>query len=136
MQPYDTIDDASIEALVRAFYTRVRAHVDLGPVFETALTEEDWPEHIATLCRFWSSVMLASGRYSGNPVRVHYAVAGMRAELFPRWLALFEATARDLFTPELAARFVEKAHRIADSLQTALFFRADAPLPAHLRPRS
>ena len=29
-----------------------------------------------------------------------------------------------------------KAHRIADSLQTALFFRADAPLPAHLRPRS
>jgi hemoglobin len=84
--------------------------------------------------RFWSSVMLASGRYSGNPVAVHRAVRGLERPMFERWLALFEATAAELFPPDIAALFIEKSHRIATSLQLALFHRPGAP-PDGLAPR-
>jgi hemoglobin len=41
--------------------------------------------------------MLTSGRYSGNPVAVHRAVAGIERSLFADWLALFTETASALF---------------------------------------
>jgi hemoglobin len=50
-------------------------------------------------------------------------VAGLEAGMFARWLALFRATAEELFAPELAASFREKAERIAESLQLGLFYR-------------
>ena len=84
---------------------------------------------------FWSSVMLTSGRYKGDPVSVHRRVAGVAPPLFGNWLDLFEATAAELFVPALAAEFVCKARRIAESLKLALFFRADQPWPDDLRRR-
>ena len=47
--------------------------------------------------------------------------------MFARWLALFEATVAEMFAPEPAGIFVNKAHRIATSLQLALFHRLGAP---------
>lgn len=127
MLRFPAITEASITRLVDTFYQRVRHDTVLGPVFETAITDAEWPEHLATMQRFWSSVMLTSGRYSGNPVAVHRAIPGMDRALFPHWLALFEATAHDLFAPDLAAAFVLKAQRIASSLQLALFHRLGQP---------
>ena len=57
--------------------TRARAMPLLGPVFDAAIAGDEWPRHLETMRRFWSSVMLASGQYSGNPVAVHRAVAGI-----------------------------------------------------------
>jgi hemoglobin len=122
-----TVTGDSIAVLIEAFYSRVRGHPTLGPVFEAAIAEEEWPEHLATMRRFWSSVMLASGEYSGNPVSIHRAVSGMERPLFAEWLALFTATAFDLFEPEPASAFATKANRIATSLQMALFHRLDRP---------
>lgn len=124
---FSAITEGAIAALVEAFYARVRRDALLGPVFEAAIAAEAWPAHLATMQRFWSSVMLTSGRYSGNPVAVHAAVAGMDRALFPHWLALFEATAAALFPSDLAAAFTTKAQRIATSLQLALFHRLDRP---------
>jgi hemoglobin len=42
---------------------------------------------------------------------------GLKADHFDRWLALFEATARELFAPELAGIFIIRARRIADSFE-------------------
>ena len=39
---------------------------------------------------------------------------------FDRWLALFEATARELCPPEAEAHFVERARRIAASLELGI----------------
>ncbi|HEU6440886.1 MAG TPA: hemoglobin, partial [Microvirga sp.] len=39
---------------------------------------------------------------------------------FERWLALFEATAREVCEPDVAQFFIDRAHRIADSLQIGL----------------
>ena len=45
---------------------------------------------------------------------------GLSPEHFERWLALFEATARRVCGPEAALFFVDRAERIADSLQIGL----------------
>ncbi|MCW3475152.1 group III truncated hemoglobin [Limobrevibacterium gyesilva] len=125
--PLIAINEDSIRLLVHGFYDRVRADPALGPVFDTAIAAEDWPAHLQTMCRFWSSVMLASGRYNGNPVAVHRAVSGIAPELFPHWLALFATTAQALFVPAEAAKFIAKAQRIAESLRIAVFFRPGQP---------
>ena len=105
----------------------MRCHPALGPLFEAAIAEEEWPEHLATMQRFWSSVMLTSGRYSGNPVAVHGAVAGIERPLFADWLTLFTETASALFEAGPASEFAANAQRIAFSLQLALFHRLGDP---------
>ena len=120
-----TEDD--IGRLVDAFYAKVREDPALGPVFERAIA--DWGPHLATMRKFWSSVMLTSGRYKGNPVAVHHRVEGIAFDLFPRWLKLFDQTCRDLFDDDMADAFSAKAVRIADSLKLALFYRPDRPWP-------
>lgn len=125
--PFPAITEDSIAVLIDAFYARVLRHPALGPVFEAAIAEGEWPMHLETMRRFWSSVMLTSGRYSGNPVAVHRAVAGLERPLFAEWLALFTATAAELFEPAPAEAFAAKAGRIAASLQLAIFHRPGQP---------
>jgi hemoglobin len=115
-----------IRHLVDGFYVKVRADPELGPIFERAIAG-DWGPHLATMHDFWSSVMLTSGRYKGNPVAVHLRLEGMEPQLFGRWLALFDDTCRELLDDEVADAFREKASRIAESLKLALFYRPDRP---------
>jgi hemoglobin len=123
---FETVDTTTITALVHEFYARVRRHPTLGPVFADNIAGDEWPAHLSKMCRFWSAVMLTNGAYSGNPVAVHRAVAGMDKALFPQWIELFEATAADLFTPDQAEAFTTKARRIAASLEMTVFFRVEA----------
>ena len=44
--------------------------------------------------------------------------------MFAPWLALFRATAEEIFPPDIAAAFRVKSERIAESLKLGLFFRA------------
>ncbi len=115
---HTVIDEASITALVDTFYDRARADAQLGPVFAAAV--EDWPAHMATLKAFWSSVMLRSGRYKGNPFAAHKALP-IQPDLFGVWLGLWRTTTADLFTFELAGQFDQKALQIAQSLRAGLF---------------
>jgi hemoglobin len=124
---FPTITEDSIATLVDTFYARLRRHPALGPVFNAAIAKEEWPEHLATMRHFWSSVMLTSGQYSGNPVAVHRAVAGIERPLFTDWLTLFLETASELFDSAPASEFAIKAQRIAASLQLALFHRLGDP---------
>lgn len=119
------IDEAGLRTLVEQFYARVRADAELGPIFNDAI--HDWPEHLGQLADFWSSVMLASGRYKGQPVPAHHKhAARISPELFDRWLTLWDETSDALMTPAAAAALQDKARRIAESLQLALFFRLPA----------
>jgi hemoglobin len=134
-RPHAEITEAGIAVLIDRFYGAIRRDADLGPIFEAAIQPEKWREHLATMRRFWSSVMLTSGRYSGNPVAVHRAVLGIERSMFPHWLCLFEATARELFIPELAEQFATKARRIAGSLELAIFHRLGGPPDGLAPPR-
>ena len=127
--PFTAITEATIVRLVDAFYAKVRRDPVLRPLFEHAIAEQAWPAHLQKMYAFWSSVMLTSGRYKGNPVAVHQLVAGIAPPLFATWLDLFEQTAAELFAPDLAEAFAVKARRIAESLRLVLFQRPDAPRP-------
>ena len=114
------IGEADIALLVDRFYAKVRRDAVIGPLFNEAVA--DWDEHLATLRAFWSSVMLTSGRYKGNPLVIHMRQP-IRPEFFDRWLALFGETAEEVVGGERAALFRTKANRIAESLKLGLFFR-------------
>jgi hemoglobin len=120
------LSEESIRQLVDSFYEKVRADPELGPIFKRAIPG-DWGPHLATMHDFWSSIMLTSGRYKGNPVAVHLRLEGVQPHLFGRWLDLFDETCRELLDEEAADAFRRKAVRIAESLKLALFYRPDQP---------
>lgn len=114
IQAQTGIDEAMIEKLVRGFYDRVRSDGLIGPVFASRIS--DWEPHLQQMFAFWSSVALMSGRYHGQPMRKHLRLP-VDGRHFDRWLALFEQTARDLCPPKAADHFIERAHRIAESIE-------------------
>jgi hemoglobin len=111
------IDELMIERLVRGFYAKARADALLGPVFAARIG--DWEPHLERMCAFWSSVALMSGRYHGSPMAKHLPLP-VDAAHFDRWLALFEETAAELCPPVAAAHFVERARRIAQSIELGI----------------
>lgn len=113
----DAIDAAMIDRLVRHFYESARADPLLGPIFAAAVV--DWEAHYRTLGDFWSSVMLTSGRYHGQPMRAHAALP-VDARHFDRWLDLFVVAARTVCPPPAAEAFVDRARRIAASLELGI----------------
>lgn len=113
------IDEGMIRDLVHAFYGRVRLDSVLGPVFERAIGE-GWDAHLAKLCDFWSSIMLATGRFQGRPMQAHNRLSDIRSEHFGRWLALFEATAGEVCPRAAAVMFVERSRMIGRSFELGL----------------
>jgi hemoglobin len=111
------IDSVMIEALVRAFYSRARLDPLIGPIFEGNVV--DWDAHISRMCDFWSSVALMSGRYHGQPMTAHLPLP-IDKRHFGRWLELFAETARVVCPPAAAAHFIDRAYRIADSLEMGI----------------
>ena len=133
MSMYD-ISEQDLAILIPRFYDRVRADAELGPIFAGAI--DDWPQHLAKLVDFWSSVMLGSGRYKGQPVPAHLRHADvLTPAMFDRWLSLWhDVTAQTLPVAEAHA-LQTKAARIAQSLLLAIQYRptGNAPGPADRR---
>lgn len=127
------IDEAMIERLVRTFYDRARLDPLIGPVFQSKV--QDWEVHMARMCAFWSSVALMSGRYHGQPMVAHLPLP-IETVHFDRWLEIFAETARTVCPPAAAAHFVERAHRIADSLELGIAAQKGKIGPKRARPAS
>ena len=108
------IDEDLIERIVRAFYERVRVDDFIGPIFAERIT--DWEPHLQRMCAFWSSVALLTGRYHGQPMPRHMPLP-IDARHFDRWIFLFVETVRELCPPAAADHFIERARRIAESLE-------------------
>jgi hemoglobin len=112
----NVVNESSISVLVDRFYTRVRQDDILGPVFAREIGDQ-WEPHLETMRAFWSSLMLASGRYKGNPMMTHLLLLPrIGAEHFERWLGIWKQTTAELFPPETAAIFVRKAQSMAERL--------------------
>lgn len=115
------ITEDGIKKLVDRFYGKIRTDAELGPVFNRAIPEEAWPAHLSKLCDFWSSVILKSGRYHGNPPRKHMDLPPFPPELFSRWLKLFAETAREIFEPVPARQFIDASEIIARALKQKIY---------------
>lgn len=117
MREQTGIDESMIERLVRDFYARIREDALLGPIFDARI--QDWEPHLQRMCSFWSSVVLSSGVYHGQPMRMHLPLP-VEGRHFDHWLELFEQTARELFSEQIADYFLERARRIATSLEMGI----------------
>ena len=132
---HDGISEEMIHALVHTFYDRIRTDEVLGPIFSRVIGE-DWGPHLSKMCDFWSSVMLLTGRYKGNPMLAHMRLKMVKPEHFEHWLALFQETARETCPPEIADLFARRAQTIARSLQLGMFWRPGMTLPDGAPPKS
>ncbi len=112
------VTEAMIGELVSLFYERVRQDAELGPIFDRAI--DDWDAHVEKLAGFWSSVTLMTGRYKGTPMRAHAFLPGISGAHFDRWLALFRRTAAEVCPEPAAQLFIERAERIAQSLELGI----------------
>ncbi len=116
------ISEDKLGLLIPQFYSRVCDDAVIGPVFNNAI--DDWNHHLEKLVAFWSSVMLTSGRYKGNPVAAHLKhLPSIAPSMFDRWLMLWTEVTDEQLSPEAAIALQIKAARIAESLKLALYFR-------------
>ena len=127
------ISEEQLDVLIPRFYARVCDDALIGPVFNAAIG--DWKHHLEKLVAFWSSVMLTSGRYKGNPVAAHLKhLPAITPPMFDRWLALWAEVTSEGLSPEAATALQDKAARIAESLKLALYFRLAPVSGASPRP--
>jgi hemoglobin len=114
------VTEEMIHDLVHGFYAKIRTDPALGRIFNRQIRDEQWPEHLGKMCDFWSSVMLATGRYGGAPMPAHIRIPDIRPTHFARWLHLFGQTAREVCPPQAAEAFIARAEMIAQSLQLGI----------------
>lgn len=97
--------------MVETFYSRVREDSLLGPIFEERIGSE-WDAHLDRMVDFWSTVLLATGRYRGDPIRAHAQVPGIRSGHFDRWLEVFRPVVHEVFPEGLAEDVYGRALRM------------------------
>lgn len=112
---HHTVTEAAIGEIVDTFYSKVRNDDLLGPIFAGAIGDS-WTPHLTKMKAFWSSVLLASCTYKGNPMIAHLELPRLTHHHFERWLQLWDETATALFSEELASIFVQKARMIGARL--------------------
>ncbi len=65
---------------------------------------------------------MLTGEYKGQPMLVHLPMKEVKEQDFDVWLGLFRQTLEELSgSQKTVAYFMERAERIAQSLQLALF---------------
>jgi hemoglobin len=74
-----------------------------------------------------------SGRYHGQPMTAHLPLP-IDTPHFDRWLELFAEAAREVCPPAGAAHFIDRAYRIADSLEMAIAAHDGEIRPRRARP--
>jgi hemoglobin len=105
------VSELQIRRFVDRFYGEVRADSELGPIFEARVGDR-WEAHLDRMVDFWSSVLLASGRYRGNPLEKHATLSGLESRHYDRWLELFEQTLGEVLPGPLATDVLARARRM------------------------
>jgi hemoglobin len=114
------ITETEIASIVERFYAKVRVDPEIGPLFNDAV--HNWDAHLALLKDFWSTVLLTTGRYKGNPLLAHFPLP-IEERDFARWLELFSETAKEVVPAPQAAVIVRKADLIAMNMKRVLASR-------------
>jgi len=123
---YRTITEESISHMVEAFYAKIREDQLLSPIFAAAIGN-DWTAHLAKMKAFWSSVLLASRGYKGNPMMAHLRLPRLTERHFEHWLKLWRETAAHSCAEHPAAVFVQRAEMIGERLLQTISMYGETP---------
>ena len=123
------MSDASLDALVRSFYGKIRADPELCPIFERHVgsSSDAWEPHLRRMVAFWQTMLLQKPLYRGNPLARHRAIHDIQPAHFDRWLELFEEAAREHFDSYTATYVVGRARKMREHLSKNLFEPEEAP---------
>lgn len=127
IEPRFSITPEQIDTVVADFYSYVREHPGLGPVFAAHVS--DWPEHEAKIGRFWKNAILGEKGYDGSPMLAHKQAGNVRPGMFEPWLGLFDMVLRKNLPPESAAAWSALAHRIGMGLRAGLVESSTQGIP-------
>ena len=104
---------AGILKLVRSFYTEVRRHSVLGPIFNTHI--QDWDGHLVLITEFWALQTGGKSKYGGGFSTAHEKL-GLRPEHFNDWLGLWAGNNARVLAAKEAAQMNRLARELAGRL--------------------
>ncbi|MBX9851327.1 MAG: group III truncated hemoglobin [Cytophagaceae bacterium] len=107
----DIQSEEDIQLMVNSFYDKVNKHHSLSYFFNEYV-KIDWKHHLPKMYDFWSSLLLGTMRYSGQPFPKHLALP-LKKENFDDWLALFFETVDEHFSGPVADEAKIRASNIA-----------------------
>ena len=104
-----------IEQLVGNFYSKVLEDETISRFFKDHMTIQ-LEDHLPVMYNFWTSVILNTANYKGNPIVSHIQL-NRKAELkdihFAKWLELWDQTIDTLFSGKNADTAKQKAKLMA-----------------------
>ncbi|MEO6914362.1 MAG: group III truncated hemoglobin [Chitinophagaceae bacterium] len=118
----DIENRADIELLVTTFYDVVVTDPVIGKIF-TDIAAVNWEAHLPVMFDFWENMLFYTGKYNGNPMKVHQAL-NKRIHLekahFDQWIAIFTSVVDTLFDGEKAILAKQRAISISTIIQLRL----------------
>jgi len=107
----DIASEADVKLLVDAFYDKVNGDALLAPIFNDH-AHVNWEKHLPIMYRFWSSILLGTGSYDGQPFPKH-AFLPVNQSHFAQWLLLFYETITENFRGPVAEEAKMRGANIA-----------------------
>jgi hemoglobin len=113
---YDRIGGrAGIALLLRHFYSDVRQHGLLGPVFNRQI--DDWPAHLEKIGSFWARLTGGPSAYAGGMPAKHFNL-GIEPQHFTAWLQLWSFNCRSYLKESEAQEMILLAQEIGQRLKS------------------
>ena len=117
-----------VSELVHAFYDKIRLDEILGPIFNSHLSNEQWPSHLEKLTDFWETNLFGIPKFKGNPPRVHAEVDqnldyGITQEHFAHWMRIWFKTIDEKFEGRIADRAKNAARKMSTGLFMAIWHK-------------
>jgi hemoglobin len=104
-----------IKLLVNEFYRKVNNDDLLSWIFND-LSKVDWKTHLPIMYDFWSSILLGTKSYKGQPFDVHLYLP-VDKKHFDRWVKLFEESVDENFSGSVADESKLRANTISEIFQ-------------------
>lgn len=116
----EVLDD--VKAMVDQFYGKIREDDLLKDIFNNII-QDNWPEHLDKMYRFWQTVLLKDRTYNGRPF-VPHMVMPVSQEHFDRWVKLFTETVDELYSGTRAEAAKWQGIRMAEMFLSKIeYFR-------------
>ena len=105
---------AGLANLLKYFYSDVRQHTVLGPIFNRQI--DDWPAHVEKIGTFWARMTGGPSGYSGQMPMKHLNL-GIDASHFDAWLQLWRFNCSTHLAEPEAHEMIDLAHDIGRRLK-------------------
>lgn len=111
----------ALQVLLRHFYSDVRQHQEIGPIFNTQI--QNWPSHLEKIADFWSGATGGPAAYSGPMPQKHFPL-GLSETHFLAWLDLWRRHCCIHLQPREAEEMIRLAETLGERLQALIAYQA------------